>query len=964
MWSVQLSDSCDVLGPFPIHAREQHFLNPAFPVVIVGSAIDGDRTYPSAYADGGTVAWTKTPVASDGALTVVFPDSVRWKTLRDTEGWAALQHHAILRSTLTVYPSGSPASPPPKLRIQLDGASFFAIIRQSSSNDAPRWYAGNIYGIEHALPRVVDLDSPHLDKPTTYDIFLSGDYEIRLFGDPRLQRASEIPAQSINIKLDFDHIAQVAWESTQDVVPDFVDGWAFGEAIGIGLRTSNEWWSIHSVWLANPELNEYLTLSLSSTPFRLAPTQARILPLRLTQHKPLPDHDGSIGIKVTLTKNGHAHQTLTLDVSLSVTHLPIWDRSLSPLNPVIKGSYFFGASDTMPTNFLAIPPRSPGNGGAPILALHGAGVDILAPSPAESFWAQALPRQDQSWVVIPSGRTSWVRSHSSGANQSVVTCWLSKGSRLARSVGPRRLENVGWDHPSPSVFAICCVGWRQMGIPLNAKAIVVGHSNGGQGAWYTAGRFPDRVLGIIAASAYIKSQSYVPWSMSHSAHFADPFLEAILQTSLTPDDNDLFLTNIQGMDVLAIHGADDGNVPVWHSRALVAALKNLQSAKSNCRVEIYEVPGQGHWFPSALNNKRVQDFIDQLSQIDASRVQDSFMLTVAVPAETSSLGGWHVEQLFVPGRLGRVSVKIKKEPSTRVARVLVETTNILQCSVDPKVFRVPNHDVEIWIDGKNMHLQAKVSEGDDVIYFKAVEPRVWKLNSVQNTLQLSGRIQSILSFPYSTKATEEILAPIVFVVPDSVLDPSAKNARTTSRIMSIALRFAHDLHLHHQIDSEIILTSEVDMALSEPTLSRSNIVVIGNEAAMGLQDWSSKNGDRALFNGNEPFFRLESFLRKVGLNSNKAVEPSGPELQPGQGLLFLHPHPISSRAKMLLLQSTDDSGAGLERAARLFPIRTGIPVPDWIIVGDDDGKGEGNVIAAGLWNSEWNWNAAMSWTSN
>lgn len=89
--------------------------------------------------------------------------------------------------------------------------------------------------------------------------------------------------------------------------------------------------------------------------------------------------------------------------------------------------------------------------------------------------------------------------------------------------------------------------------------------------------------------------------MSRSAHFADPFLEAILQTSLTPDDNDLFLGNLHGKDVLAIHGyvlpfvkrgenltlcigiasGDDENVPVWHSRELVSVLESLCGSESN-----------------------------------------------------------------------------------------------------------------------------------------------------------------------------------------------------------------------------------------------------------------------------------------------------------------------------------------------------------------------------------------------
>lgn len=34
----------------------------------------------------------------------------------------------------------------------------------------------------------------------------------------------------------------------------------------------------------------------------------------------------------------------------------------------------------------------------------------------------------------------------------------------------------------------------------------------------------------------------------------DPALRAILQSTLTPDDNDLFLSNLVDMPVLAIHG--------------------------------------------------------------------------------------------------------------------------------------------------------------------------------------------------------------------------------------------------------------------------------------------------------------------------------------------------------------------------------------------------------------------------
>ncbi|KIK63771.1 hypothetical protein GYMLUDRAFT_71889 [Collybiopsis luxurians FD-317 M1] len=961
-WSLKLSHSWDILGPFPIHAREQHFMEPSFPID-VGQPIDFNATYPSSYADGGRVSWSKTQARQDGVLEVVFPHSVRWRALRDTEGWAALQHHALLKTSLTIYPSSH--SPPPHLRIQLTGASYFTIMPQAQSEsfkETPRWYAGNIYDMERALPRVIELpEPPLLDKPTTYDIFVSGDYEIRLFGDPRIQHGLDTPAQRIKLEVEFDKINQVVWEPSQDVVPDWVSGWAFGDSVGVGLRSRDGWWSVQDVKLTDPELDKHMSLSLPSTEFRLAPTQARILPLRLLQHKDFPKHLRSIDMELTLkqsTPGGylrpdaeHSKDSPVLQVSLSVTHLAMWNTMDLQTNPVIRGSYFFGVEDTMPTNFLVIPPRLPGNGRAPILALHGAGVDIFALS--ASFWTQALPRQNQSWVVIPSGRTSWgLDWHGPSAQDAWRT--LDAVTDILQTSESTEWGRGKWAVPT-----------APGGKP---RAILIGHSNGGQGAWYIAERFPDRVLGLIPASAYIKSQSYVPWTMSHSAHFADPFLEAILRTSLTPDDNDLFLGNLHGKDVLAVHGGDDENVPAWHSRELVAASQNLQTAEWNTsRIEYYEVPGQQHWFPSVLNNARVQTFIDQLLQADSSRMHgkdgiqfEKFMLTVAIPSEASSLHGWHVEKLFVPGRLGRLSVSVINDLSTRV---IVETTNIHEFSVDPKTFGVFKRDVQVWIDGKEMHLDKRVLEGDDPIYFSAMEPRMWKLSSDQNKLQLSGRIQTILSSPYSVNTSEGKPAPLVFVVPDAI---DSSSIRVASHAMSIALRLTHDLHLYHRIDSEIVLDSEVDIALSKSgtasSLGRSNIVVVGNEAAFALQNLNLKE-DQVLFSKKNAFFNLDDFLAKIRVHSNQEFNPGRPEIQSGQGILFLHPHPTNSRAKMLLLQSTDSKGSGLERAARLFPIRTGVPVPDWIIVGGDGGKGEGNVIATGLWNSEWDWNAVMSWSS-
>ena len=40
------------------------------------------------------------------------------------------------------------------------------------------------------------------------------------------------------------NIPKVELQQSHHVVPDFVNGWAFGEALGIGLRSIDDWWVI------------------------------------------------------------------------------------------------------------------------------------------------------------------------------------------------------------------------------------------------------------------------------------------------------------------------------------------------------------------------------------------------------------------------------------------------------------------------------------------------------------------------------------------------------------------------------------------------------------------------------------------------------------------------------------------------------------------------------------------------
>jgi hypothetical protein len=73
-----------------------------------------------------------------------------------------------------------------------------------------------------------------------------------LFGDPRAYSAADTPVLSLNVTIEVENpVEEVVWDSAQDVTCDFVDGFAFGDAFGIGLRSVDGWWTVKNVTFAS-----------------------------------------------------------------------------------------------------------------------------------------------------------------------------------------------------------------------------------------------------------------------------------------------------------------------------------------------------------------------------------------------------------------------------------------------------------------------------------------------------------------------------------------------------------------------------------------------------------------------------------------------------------------------------------------------------------------------------------------
>ncbi|EXX51824.1 hypothetical protein RirG_258240 [Rhizophagus irregularis DAOM 197198w] len=101
-------------------------------------------------------------------------------------------------------------------------------------------------------------------------------------------------------------------------------------------------------------------------------------------------------------------------------------------------------------------------------------------------------------------------------------------------------------------------------IPDSNKLFISGHSNGGQGAWYFISHYPD----------------------------------LILDSSLAEFNNDLYISNLVNIPILARVGANDNNVPPMHSRQMVRLVNEY--SHNPLAINLSEVINQGHWFDNMI----------------------------------------------------------------------------------------------------------------------------------------------------------------------------------------------------------------------------------------------------------------------------------------------------------------------------------------------------------------------------
>ncbi|KAM0787030.1 hypothetical protein ACM66B_006296 [Microbotryomycetes sp. NB124-2] len=848
-------------GPFPVGTRETTTLPPLLADLNTSTTLLGPYGHVSKFdVIEDANGWVSTSLRH-----------INWSALRKSAGWSVLQHRVYYERRLQAQESGL-------YSFTLTGASELSLLRSGKDERSRHWYKGDVYS-QNSLPRFVNLEQGE------YLVTVTAAYDVRVHGDPGLTSA---PAMKWRLQITNENISRPT--VTDQVVPDLVEHRLMGEFASFVLPNPGD----RSIEVtAVTALTEEVKARLDR-PVRISSHQSRPVTLKLDLKQPLRSDVDSI--KLCVQFRDRYGRPRHLDASLPLRRLSLKQARRS------------GFASTFVTNggvasyAVYTPPTLEDCSRIVLLALHGAGVE-----PRESpFWTQSIRTRKHEWIVWPLGLAPWgfdwhgpslsdVDSAVQHLDQ-VRSYWLQASKTAQREP--------------------LCETAQQL--------FVLGHSNGGQGAWYFMSRFPDRVIGGVPASGYVKIQDYVPYHLSVASHYRDPVLTGILQSSLSSFDNDLHASNLQGIPVLARHGTDDDNVPVCHSRQMVDTIAqwHFSNGISNTSTILSEVANESHWFDDVLNSNRVNRFIsDVVKGRILKRSASKFTVTTVNPDETGTVRGFRIRKVDVPGRVARLQVELLDVGAAQLD-CLVRTSNVRAFEVDSAaVIGDRTMDmINIKIDGQDPIRMNDAPQSLVTFAQKDITPSTkWTMTERAMPARRYGPLQSIL----------KTSKPLLIVT-------GTLNKLDVPHLVSVAQRVAHDVLVYARLDSEFVTDTELLQDL-ESTYGR-NLVLLGD---------SYQNALTATF--------AAEWTMPVKYLSPSAFQVHDRIFQEAdEGIIYIIEHRFDPQSMALVVSGNSEHG--LELAHRLFPLQTGVTVPEWAVVSSDLG-----VQAAGFWTHDWKWSDKMSY---
>ncbi|KAJ3326374.1 hypothetical protein HDU76_012977 [Blyttiomyces sp. JEL0837] len=483
------------------------------------------------------------------------------------------------------------------------------------------------------------------------------------------------------------------------------------------------------------------------------------------------------------------------------------------------------------------------------------------------------------------------------------------------------------------------------------KILITGHSNGGQGAWWMTSHYPDMALAAIPASGYMKIEFYIPYYLRVGYAHTDPMLKGILESSIAENDIDLYTANMAGIPIMARTGEIDDNVPPLHTRRMVRLVNEWNNNPES--VEFSEVPRQGHWFAGVLDDDMAQSFLSKYQDLIKNPglklppLPEAFIVSTVNPGSSGSRGGIKILQLEVPYRLATITVTRKG------TKWILKTTNVRRFGFvkDDRV------NIKSWsVDGVTFKEPPKI--GPSYLRKDGAE---WKMES--DLLWISEERYSSTYGP----ASQILNHPFLIVIPSNPARIDIKVYRAAAR------HLATSWYIYGRGSTQIVQ----DVDVRDGIAAKYHLIILGGP----LDNIFTKRRE------GEGGATMVTFNKSGGFQVGGKTYDSD-----GNGILFLAPSPTRTLLG-LVVAGTDE--AGFLRALWSVPFRTGLTVPDFMVVGDEFGdpaagwtagdfsgvggvveseneeewsgkivgtKGSGGVLAAGFWSNLWEFDHRCGYT--
>ena len=161
----------------------------------------------------------------------------------------------------------------------------------------------------------------------------------------------------------------------------------------------------------------------------------------------------------------------------------------------------------------------------------------------------------------------------------------------------------------------------------------------------------------------------------------------------------------------------------------------------------------------------------------------------------------------------------------------------------------------------------------------------------------------------------------------------------------IAKNIAQNLYLFFGADVNIHFDYEVD-----------DVSLDGNVISLGMEDENTYLQDIGGSHLKNPF-PIQANKQTIYINDTTMNH-----IYRGEGVGGIYLHPLARSRVLMIICGTDQMG--LEKAAKLFPYRTGVGQPDWIVVGPKMGiQGMQGVETMGYYSNLWDIESNVSYFS-